>query len=122
MKLKYIILLFVLIAGFLGYNYVYKGHRDISSEVVFETLTAVNCVSLFQQNENPDILNQTIQVTGVLTAIENQAITLDNVVYCSFDTLPSDLKVGNDLVIKGRCIGYDDLFEIVKLDQSTIIN
>jgi hypothetical protein len=33
----------------------------------------------------------------------------------------NDFKNGDIVVIKGRCIGYDDLFEIVKLDQCIII-
>jgi hypothetical protein len=31
-------------------------------------------------------------------------------------------KLNQQLTLKGRCIGYDDLFEVVVLDQSTIMD
>jgi len=36
--------------------------------------------------------------------------------------LIASLKVGASLTVKGRCLGYDELLEIVKIDQATIIN
>jgi len=31
------------------------------------------------------------------------------------------IEEGMSVIIKGRCIGFDDLFGIVKLDQSSIV-
>jgi len=42
-------------------------------------------------------------------------------VQCSFESAIQGINANEQITIKGRCIGYDDLFEIVKLDQSTII-
>jgi hypothetical protein len=33
----------------------------------------------------------------------------------------SKLKVNDTIVVKGRCIGYDDLLEEIKLDQCSIV-
>jgi len=31
-------------------------------------------------------------------------------------------QLNQQLTLKGRCIGYDDLFEVAVLDQSTIMD
>lgn len=33
----------------------------------------------------------------------------------------SELKANNPISVKGRCIGYDDLLEEIKLDQCSIV-
>ena len=32
------------------------------------------------------------------------------------------VQLNQQLTLKGRCIGYDDLFEVVVLDQSTMMD
>ncbi|HBC03364.1 MAG TPA: hypothetical protein DC015_03990 [Aequorivita sp.] len=66
-------------------------------------------------------MNQTISVTGVITNLEDGAITLDESVYATFDENIPQLTTNEKIMIKGRCIGYDELFEIVKLDQCSLI-
>ncbi len=115
------LLAFIIFAviGFLGYNYIYHDHRDIATEKP-ETVTPVELVKQFQQNSTPDILNKTVEIVGTITDIEQKAITIDDKIHCSFLTDILSVKVGETVTIKGRCIGYDDLFELVKLDQCTL--
>jgi hypothetical protein len=75
----------------------------------------------FKNNDGIDLLNRTITVTGIITSMEMQSITIDSKVHCSFVNEIQEIENGANIVIKGRCIGFDDLFEIVKLDQSSII-
>jgi hypothetical protein len=112
----------LLVGGYFGYNYLYQDHRDIQTEDVFLETNSDDLIGLFQESNTPAVLNQTIQIEGVVTQIEGDGITLDDKVHCSFPASQFKVSVGEEVVVKGRCIGYDDLFEIVKLDQSAIIN
>ncbi|MEM0518216.1 MULTISPECIES: OB-fold protein [Aequorivita] len=116
-----IALLLLAIVGYFGYNYIYQDHRNIKTETSQLEITAPYLLERFKTNNAEDLLNKTITVTGVITNIEGNAITLDESVYASFDALSTEVNVKDKVKIKGRCIGYDELFEIVKLDQSTVI-
>ncbi len=120
-KTKWIIVLAILgIAGYFGYQYIYHDHRDISSEEATITVSSEKILQLFQQEENTDILNKTVEVSGIVTEIDLNTITLDKSIHCSFESLPAEVQLQKQITIKGRCIGYDDLFEMVKLDQCSI--
>ncbi|MFK5880496.1 MAG: hypothetical protein QM478_13495 [Flavobacteriaceae bacterium] len=114
-------LVLVIVGGYFTYNYMYQDHRDIQSEEAKVTVSASKLVSFFKDNQSEEILNSTVQISGVITEIDAKSITLDDSVQCSFDVDFQGMKVNDKVTVKGRCIGYDDLFEIVKLDQSTII-
>lgn len=110
------------LGAYFGYNYLYQEHRDIQTEAAFLETNSDELIRLFQETNTPEVLNQTVQITGIVTQIEGDGITLDDKVHCSFPTSQFKVRVGEEAIVKGRCIGYDDLFEIVKLDQSAIIN
>ena len=120
-KIVFLIVTLVLVAGaYSVYMYLYKDHRDIASETAVKILTAVEMQESFQNNTSGELLNKTVEVRGTITLIEDTAVTLDDKVYCSFENGIEGIEVGDEVRVKGRCIGYDDLFEIVKLDQSTL--
>lgn len=119
---KFLILIFILLlGGYIGYNYIYQDHRDIKTETSQFEITAPYLLERFKTNDAEALLNQTITVTGVITNLEEGAVTLDESVYASFSEKMSELKVNEKVQIKGRCIGYDELFEIVKLDQCSLL-
>jgi len=117
-----IAVLFLAVAAYFGYNYLYQDHRDIQSEEAAMESSAGELLELFKNNDTPDVLNSTVSVSGTITQVESNAVTLDNGVHCTFDGPVEGLSEGDQVTIKGRCIGYDDLFEVVKLDQSTKLN
>ncbi len=120
---KFLILIFILlVGGYIGYNYVYQDHRDIQSETSQIEITAPYLLERFKTNDGAALLNKTITVTGTITNMEEGAVTLDESVYASFSEQISELNTNDKVVIKGRCIGYDELFEIVKLDQCSLLN
>ncbi|MCG2419295.1 hypothetical protein K8089_09695 [Aequorivita sp. F47161] len=116
-----IVLLLLAVVGYFGYNYVYQDHRNIKTETSQLEITAPYLLERFKTNDAEELLNKTITVTGEISNIEGDAITLEESVYASFDTMNTEVSVKDKVKIKGRCIGYDELFEIVKLDQSTVI-
>ena len=119
---KIIIALLLLIFGaYFAYNYMYQDHRDIKTEEAKVNVSAEELVQFFKDDESPEVLNSAVQVSGIITEIDSHTLTIDNSVLCSFDSKIEKIKNGEKITVKGRCIGFDDLFEIVKLDQSTIL-
>tara|TARA_R110000772_G_scaffold91154_1_gene187616 strand:- start:1194 stop:1571 length:378 start_codon:yes stop_codon:yes gene_type:complete len=116
-----LIITLLALVGYFGYNYIYKDHRDIKAEVSQIEIAAPYLLERFKKDDGNDLLNRTITVTGIITQVESTVITIDSNVHCSFGNEVSGFKNGDIIVIKGRCIGYDDLFEIVKLDQCIVI-
>lgn len=122
-KIVLLIVTLVLVVGaYTGYKYLYRDHRSIEDEVAVLRLNALEMQQLFVNNESAKVLNNTVTVVGKITQIEDRTVTLDDKVACTFDKPIENITVGQTISIKGRCIGYDDLFEIVKLDQSTLNN
>jgi len=122
----WILLILIFILGFLGYNYVYQDHRNVSNESADFTVD-VNLLSEEFKN-NPETsekkyLNKTLIITGEITEINKSDLTLSNIVFCDFtETIITNiLKLNSNCSIKGRFIGYDDLLEQIKLDQCTLL-
>ena len=108
------------------YFYVYQSHRDIDAEqAAFET-----SVSELSQRflNNPDsstvtYADQTISIYGNVTALDlkQNTITLDNKLIAT--TSKEEInraKTGELVKLKGRFIGYDELFNELRMDQCTI--
>ena len=108
------------------YFYVYQSHRDIDAEqATFET-----SVSELSQRfiNNPDsstvtYADQTISIYGNVTALDlkQNTITLDNKLIAT--TSKEEInraKTGELVKLKGRFIGYDELFNELRMDQCTI--
>ncbi len=128
MKFKWIfILLLFLILVWVGYSYIYKGHRDISSESGMKISSVENIFNEFKQNENnanKRYLDKVIQVKGKVTQIDSiqKTITIDEKLFSSFQKVDfENCKLNSTLVLKGRFIGYDDLLEELKMDNCVII-
>ncbi|RMA64637.1 hypothetical protein [Ulvibacter antarcticus] len=119
---KIIVVLFLLVVGgYFAYNYMYKDHRDISTEEPSLEIAGTYLLERFKTGNGEDLLNRTITVTGKVTQVEGEAVTIDFSVYCSMASETAVTATNKEVRIKGRCIGYDDLFELVKLDQCTIV-
>ena len=110
----------------IGYLYIYQDHRDIKSE---QPEFVLSSIELFDQLLNDPLaseqkyLNKTIEVSGKLSELNQSDLTLDDHIFCQFsETISRELQTNSPIKIKGRFIGYDDLLEQVKIDQSSIIN
>jgi hypothetical protein len=124
-KLK-IILLFVaiLIIGFLSYNYVMTGGaRDLENETSEFTVSASEVFSEFSANSQmatTKYLNKAVEITGKVTNVTDNVITLDQKVSCQLQ-VSEQVALNSQVKIKGRVTGYDDLLEELKLDQCLIV-
>ncbi|WP_298345248.1 hypothetical protein [uncultured Algibacter sp.] len=124
MKKKILIIITLLAITLLAYNYMYQDHRDIASEEPEFSITPEQIVNTFKTNlkdSEKKYLNKTIELTGIVTESNSKDLTLNHDVFCQF-LQNQNASLNANIKIKGRCIGYDDLLEQVKLDQCYIIN
>ncbi len=122
---KYWILVAILLMGFIGYKYLYKEHRDIETENAKYALTAKQMHSEYNNDDvvaQKKYLNKTIEISGLVSEINENEITIDERVFCQFSEKISrkDIQLNSKITVKGRFIGYDDLLEQIKLDQCII--
>ena len=108
--------------SYIGYKYAYQDHRDIQSEDAVTRISAPELQALFASDPAHEYLNKTVTVSGVVTDIDSNLITLDSKVSCELIMPPKKDILQQEVKLKGRCLGYDELFEIVKLDQGGLLN
>tara|TARA_B100000768_G_C11265769_1_gene371008 strand:+ start:1296 stop:1673 length:378 start_codon:yes stop_codon:yes gene_type:complete len=124
MKKKILLFVFTLCLFFLGYNYLFPDHRTINLE---EALFNVEASILFDQfidnskQAEYKYLNQTITVSGVITSFNPENIMINNKIFCKFENIVNKININDSIIVKGRCIGYDELLEEIKLDQCSIV-
>jgi hypothetical protein len=126
-KLLIIVPVLIAVAGFAGYRFVYKAHRDISSEEVDFTLTVDNLQKEFLQNDslaNAKYADKTIVISGKITAVDatSNSITVDGKLSATMKDKGISIAPQRRVKIKGRFVGYDDLLEELKMDQVSILN
>jgi len=72
----------------------------------------------FQMNEGAELINQVVQFRGKITGFDSPLVIMDHRLICNPDsTMVDDLSIGDSTTLKGRCIGYDDLLEELRLDH-----
>ena len=122
-------LLFCLIIFSLGlyvsYKYVYQEHRNIYIEEPKYILTSDSLFHHFNINQkeaNQIYINQILKIKGVINTVsENQLILYPGIVCLLDNNLEITGVLPNDTVeLKGRCVGFDDLFFEVKMDQTSL--
>lgn len=128
MKVKLIVLTVIIaIMGFLVYSYIYKKHRDFSSEDSIEIISAEKIFNEFKSDEinaNKTYLDKVIQIKGKVTQIDasQNNMTIDEKLFSSFQKNDfKKIELHSEVTIKGRFMGYDDLLEELKIDNCVII-
>ena len=121
-----ILLLVVIMVGAV-YFYMYKDHRNIAEEKGSFSVRPQSLFHEFKVDEtkaNAKYLDQTIIVSGSISKIykAEKALVLDEKMFVSLtETLPDDLNVSDSVKVKGRFLGYDELLEELKMDQSILL-
>ncbi|TCN61267.1 hypothetical protein D0809_21445 [Flavobacterium circumlabens] len=117
-----------LIIGISVYLYSYKGHRDIESETADYVVTVHGLEKEFTSNDSLAYLkyqDKTIELTAQVTTIDtaSNGIVMGEKIFATFkDPLPKDITSGKMLKIKGRFLGYDELLQEFKIDQSSVVH
>lgn len=105
---------------------MYKDHRNINEEDALYTLESIDLIKEFSMDINASVtkyLDKTIEVKGLVTEKEKDNFTLGENIICYTDSVTLLQVLKNKVVIvKGRSIGYDELLDLIKIDQVSIIN
>ncbi|OUD34845.1 hypothetical protein [Flavobacterium sp. FPG59] len=105
------------------YGFLFKEARNIESEKPTVSTSATNLMNEYNSNQEKSdslYLNKTIEVTGKVTKETDSVVVLDSIVFCLFIKKKRNKLLNSRLSVKGKCIGYDELFQEVKLDQCII--
>lgn len=102
---------------------MFRAPEDVSKAAINFNVNATEFVEEFSndlESSEKKYHDAIIVVEGVVTEIENDGVTLNEGVFCKLSST-IDTKVGAKIKVKGLYIGFDDLFEIVKIDQCSIV-
>lgn len=105
------------------YGFLFKEARNIASELPSLRTSATNLTNDYNSNQEKSdalYLNKTIEVTGKVTKETDSVVVIDNTVFCLFSQKKKNELLNSQVTVKGKCIGYDELFQEVKLDQCII--
>ena len=64
----------------------------------------------------------TITLSGYVTSLDNSSLVLDNKVFCKVLKKNINVKVGDNINVRGKYLGYDSLFEQFTFENCSIIN
>ncbi|MGJ8685557.1 MAG: OB-fold protein [Nonlabens sp.] len=112
----------VAILCILGYNYLYQDHRDVALSQATASFNSQELINLFTDDDvvnDTKALDQVIEIQGVVSSVEETSITLDDQIFVEI-LETTGIKQNESITIKGRCLGYDDLMEEVKIDQAIL--
>ena len=118
--------LLIMVSGgiYFYYGYLFKEARNIETEKPETSISASQLIEDYNSNpQKADLqyLNKTIEITGLVTKETDSVMILQSAVFCLFKQKLNHNLLNTKAVIKGKCIGYDELFQEIKLDQCTII-
>ena len=122
-KLFLIAIVLLVIAGYFGYNYVMAAPKNIQTSKADYNLTSKLFSDEFakdMQVSEKKYTDKVIEINGKITEVEERGITINNKVFVKLENT-KELKKGDTIKVKGLFIGYDELFELIKLDQGSIL-
>lgn len=127
--MKYIVIgitALILLSGLVIYEKVFNAkHREIFAEPTEFTISADDLQFHFADNQKvatKKYMNKVIETYGLVTEVDDNTLVLENKIQVYFlSELKQEITVGDNLSIKGRCVGFDELLLTVKMDQATTI-
>lgn len=112
--------------GLLLLDYVkHGGERDLNDEKPLFEVTSKKIIEEFTTNidsANLKYIDKAIAVSGIVTAVKNHEVIVDNTLICNLKNINNDIKVDQNIIMKGRVVGYDDLLSELKLDKCSVNN
>ena len=118
-----VVLLMISAGVYFYYGVVFKEARNIASEAPDFSVTAKKLLEDYNADSKKAdslYLNKTIEITGKATKETDSVIVLENSVFCLFKEKLNTKMIDKKTTLKGKCIGYDELFLEVKIDQCTV--
>jgi uncharacterized protein (UPF0333 family) len=124
---KWVVVIAILvIASVAAMLYVfYGGERNVETE---ESVYAIHTTDLAKefaadaQKAQEKYNNKTISIQGITQSSSSTEIVLDQGVICSFSAATPQTNTGQNITIKGRFAGYDDLLAEFKFDNCVVLS
>jgi hypothetical protein len=120
-KIAFGVLFIIVIAVFSVYKYSTKPPAEIEERSVDFTGTYKE---LFREIEINAALwqDKIVLISGEISSLDDKGFVLSKNIYCILKEVSILKKITSkqNIIIKGRIIGYDDLLEELKLDQCII--
>lgn len=124
---KYLPLIFIVLL-IIVYAVWNKPHKNYSNTKPNITIDSSNFINEFKTNSTlatEKYLNQIILISGNVTDTLTKSVVLNNGIVCTFDSLSLKalglIQIDNEVSIKGRFVGFDDLFKEIRLDHCFIM-
>ena len=122
-KNKFIItiLLVFSVIGFAIYTYAMQPPTAIENKKIdFSGSSDELLLKIIDHTE--EWQDKIVVVSGEVTSLDDKGILLSASIYCQLKdtTVLKKINPSNNISLKGRIIGYDDLLEELKLDQCII--
>ena len=121
------LLFFIAFFGTVFFTYN-KPHKDFSAAQTDITLEAAKLYEHYQNDlsdANLKFLDKVLLVNGPVTELNSNLVMIGGNIVCSLDSsyvLDTGIKLDDKISVKGRCIGYDDLFGEVRIDHCFIMH
>lgn len=119
------ILLGILVVGIIAATAVYFYAMQPPAKIESKKVDFTGSSDSFLSEVQKDFAlwqDKVVLLTGTITTADENGIVLSNQIYCQFreDVNKTDIQPSQEIKLKGRVIGYDDLLEELKLDQCII--
>ncbi|MAD29870.1 MAG: hypothetical protein CMC00_02455 [Flavobacteriaceae bacterium] len=115
------ILLVFSVIGFTIYTYAMRPPTAIENKKIdFSGSSDELLLKIIDHTE--EWQDKIVVVSGEVTSLDDKGILLSASIYCQLKdtTVLKKINPSNNISLKGRIIGYDDLLEELKLDQCII--
>ena len=122
-KNKFIITILIVfsVIGFTIYTYAMRPPTAIENKKIdFSGSSDELLLKIIDHTE--EWQDKIVVVSGEVTSLDDKGILLSASIYCQLKdtTVLKKINPSNNISLKGRIIGYDDLLEELKLDQCII--
>ena len=119
------IFILLLIIVYAVWNKPHKNYSNTKPNIIINSSNFINEFKANATIATEKYLNQIILVNGNVTDKLNKSVVLDNGIVCSLDSLSLEelelIQINDESIIKGRFVGFDDLFEEIRLDHCFIM-
>lgn len=106
---------------------LYQYFRPVEDRLEADATTSVEATFLYEVISGADevakaeFFDRIIAITGTVSSQDGNTLILEPGVACRLEQAPtSNVKAGTEVTVKGRVIGYDDMFMEVQVDFAMI--
>ena len=104
----------------IGLFFYFKPAPDRSTEAAAQQVEAKLLFAEMSNGQVAHYLNEVISVKGVVLSVEGQTLMLQPGIACRMEGDFDAPRAGETVSVKGRVLGFDDIFGEVQLDFAVV--